>query len=145
MPVNGPMLQEEALEISKRLDSANFEQFRASSGWLEKWKATYGIVNRLVEGESGEVQEQTIESWMERLREICIGYRLQDIWNMDETGCFFRALPDKTFSERDKRCKGGKSSKQRVTVAFFVNAAWGKESDPVVIWRSKAPRCFKCL
>ena len=56
MPVNGPMLQEEALEISKRLDSTNFEQFKASSGWLEKWKATYGIVNRLVEGESGEVQ-----------------------------------------------------------------------------------------
>ena len=143
MPVNGPMLQEEALEISKQLDSANFEQFKASSGWLEKSKATYGIVNCLVEGESGEVQEQTIESWMERLREICIGYRLQDIWNMDETGCFFRALPDKTFSERGKRCKGGKSSKQRVTVAFFVNAAGEKESDPVVIWRSKAPRCFK--
>ena len=145
VPVNGPMLQEEALEISKRLDSANFEQFKASNGWLEKWKARYGIVNRLVEGESGEVQEQTIESWMERLREICIGYRLQDIWNMDETGCFSRALPDKTFSERGKRCKGGKSSKQRVTVAFFVNAAGGKESDPVVIWRSKAPRCFKSL
>ena len=50
-----------------------FEQLKASSGWLEKWKATYGIVNSLVEGESDEVQEPTIESWMERLREICIG------------------------------------------------------------------------
>ena len=27
-----------------------FEQLKASSGWLEKWKATYGIVNSLVEG-----------------------------------------------------------------------------------------------
>ena len=66
MPVNGAVLQEEALEISKRIDSTNFEQFKASSDWLEKWKATYGIVNRLVEGESGEVQEQILESWMER-------------------------------------------------------------------------------
>ena len=96
MPVNGPMLQEEAMEISKRLDSANFEQFKASNGWLEQWKATYDIVNRLVEGESGEVLEQMIESWMGRLREIYIGYRLQDIGNINETGCFFRALPDKT-------------------------------------------------
>ena len=45
---------------------------------------------------------------------------------MDETGCSFRALPDKTFSERSKRCKVGKSSKQRVAVAFFVNAAGGR-------------------
>ena len=119
------LYEEEALEISKLLNSANFEQFKASPCWLEKWKATYGIVNHLVEGESCEIQEQTIESWMERLREICIGYRLQDIWNMDETGCFFRALPDKTFSERRKRCKGGKSSKQRVAIAFFVNAVGG--------------------
>ena len=36
MPVNGPMLQEEASEISKRLDSPNFEQFEAASGWIEK-------------------------------------------------------------------------------------------------------------
>ena len=86
----------------------------------------HGIVNHLVKGESGEIQEQAIISWMERLREICIGYRLQDIWNMDETGCFFRVLPDKTFSERGTRCKGGKSSKQQVTVAFFLNASGRK-------------------
>ena len=56
------------------LDSANFEQFKASSGWLEKWKATYVIANHLDEGESGEVQEQTIQYWMDRLREIFLGY-----------------------------------------------------------------------
>ena len=56
------MLLEKALEISNGLESDNFEQFLASSGWLEKWKATYGIVNCLVEGESSEVQEQTIKS-----------------------------------------------------------------------------------
>ena len=61
VPINGPMLQEEALETSKGLDSANFEQFKASSAWLEKWKAMYGIVNCLVEGESGEVQSKQLK------------------------------------------------------------------------------------
>ena len=39
--------------------------------------------------------------------------------------------------------KGGKKCKQRITVAFFVNAAGGKEGKSVVIWKSDNPRCFK--
>ena len=103
------MLQEDALEISKRLGSANFEQFKASSGWLENWKATYENLNRLVEGESGEIQEQTIEGWMERVREICISYRLQGIWNMDETGCFFEPYQIKHFLNAVKDAKEAKA------------------------------------
>ena len=66
---------------------------------------------------------------------------------MDETGCFFRALPDRVLCERGKRSKGGEISKQRVKCAFFVYAAEGEweESDPVAIWRSKGPRCLKSL
>ena len=44
-----------------------------------------------------------------------------------------------------KECKGGKKSKLRVTIAFIVNAAGGSESPPIVIWKSKNPRCFKGL
>ena len=40
-------------------------------------------------------------------------------------------------------CKGGKKSKYRVTIAFFVNGVGQSESQPVVIWKSKNPRCFK--
>ncbi|XP_057299446.1 tigger transposable element-derived protein 6-like [Hydractinia symbiolongicarpus] len=42
---------------------------------------------------------------------------------MDESGCFFKALPDKGLVSKGKQAKGGKKSKQRLTVAFFVNAA----------------------
>ena len=38
--------------------------------------------------------------------------------------------------------EGREKSKQRVTVAFFVNAAGGKEP-PIVIWKSEKPWCFK--
>ena len=71
--VNGPMLQEEATEIAKRLAKPEYADFKASSGWLEKWKNNYGISQRAIEGASGEVQTQTIEAWMERLPEICKG------------------------------------------------------------------------
>ena len=40
-------------------------------------------------------------------------------------------------------CKGGKKSKHRVTIAFFVDGAGESESLPIVIWKSKNTHCFK--
>ena len=80
---------------------------------------------------------------MERIVELTEGYKLEDIWNMDETGCFFKALPEKGLVEKGKKAKGGKKSKQRLTVAFFLNAAGQKIDQPDVIWKSKLPECFK--
>ena len=54
VPINGPMLQEEAAEIAKQLAKPEYAEFKASSGWLEKWKNAYGISQRSIEG-SGEV------------------------------------------------------------------------------------------
>ena len=61
---------------------------------------------------------------------------------MGESGCFFKALLDKGLVEKGKQAQGGKKSKQRLTVAFFVNAAGEKVDQPIVIWKSKPPRCF---
>ena len=107
------MLQEEAAEIAKQLAKPEYAEFKASSGWLEKWKNAYCISQRSIEGESGEVPIQTIEAWMERLPEICRGYKLEDIWNIYESGCIFRALPDRCLSEKRRRCKGRHANTQK--------------------------------
>ena len=52
---------------------------------------------------------------------------------MDESGCFIKALPGKGLVEKGKQAKGGKKSKPRLTVAFFVNAAAEKVDQPNVI------------
>lgn len=74
--------------------------------------------------------------------EILEGYDKEDVYNLDETGCFWRALPTSGFGEKGKKCKGGKKSKLKFTIAFLVNAAGEKET-PIVIWKSERPRCFK--
>ena len=61
---------------------------------------------------------------------------------MDETGCDYRALPDKSPSDKAKKCKGGKKSKERLTVAFFVSAT-GERRIPVVIGKNANRRCLK--
>ena len=135
----GPELSEKAKQIAERLGKSHF---KASRGWLDKWKKRYNIKQLKICGESGDVRGETVESWKERLPEIVHGYNKENIWNMDETGLFFKALPDRGFGQKSKHCKGGKKSKHRVTIACFVNASGGKEK-PIFIWKSEKPRCLQ--
>ena len=132
---NSPLLKEEAME--HQLQNSDLDGFVASDGWLEKWKATY---------EGGDVPEETVSSWIERLQELMERYSLENIWNMDESVCcFFKALPDAGLVQKGRQAKGGKKSKQRFTIALFVSAAGQKIGEPIAIWKSKLPRCFKGL
>ena len=141
IPVSGAMLQEEAMIIAEKLE---MNDFVASNGWLDRFKRQHNICNMAVAGEAGDVSTETVENWNERAREITRGWKAENIWNMDETGSFWRGLPEKTLSEKGRRCTGGKQAKQRLTWAFFTNAA-GEKEDPVMIGKSANPRCFKNL
>jgi len=88
------------------------------------------------------VHGEKVQSWKERLPEIVHGYSKENIWNMDETGVFWQALPETGFGQKGKECRGGKKSKQRIIAAFFVTADVAKEN-PIVIWHSENPRCVK--
>ena len=137
------MLKKETINIKDLLNNPDLNDFKASEGWLDKWKLSYGIRQKQISGESFDLSEVTVGSWVEWLRELCKGYQLKDIWNIDESGCFFEALSSKGLAQKGKKCKCGKKSKQRMTVAFFVSADGGKVYKPIVIWKSKKPRCFK--
>lgn len=140
VPVTGPMLQEEALIIASSL---GINEFKASNGWLQRFKDRNNIKQLVVSGESGDVSEETVAAWRERLVTLTQGYSPENIlWNKDETGCFFRALPDKSLADAKTACKGGKKAKIRITLAFIANAA-GEKEVPIVIGRSASPRCFK--
>ena len=88
------MLKEEAMAIKKCLQGSSLDQFRASGACLDTWKSAYAIKEFRVVGEAGDVAEETIASWMERIQELTKGYSSDNIWNMDESVCFFKALPD---------------------------------------------------
>ena len=79
-------------------------------------------------GESGDVRGETVDSWKERLPELVQKYQPDDILECDETGCFWKALPDKSLGQCSCQCRGGRKSKQRLTIAFFVNAKGEKNS-----------------
>lgn len=135
----GPQLCEKAKEISESLGMPNF---KASHGWLDRWKKRFNVKQMKINGECGDVSGETVDSWKERIPELLQGYSREDIWNVDETACFWRALPECGFGKKGSKCKGGKKVKQRVTIALFANAA-GEKLPGIVIWKSDNPRCFK--
>ena len=52
------MLKEEALEIKVHLNNDEVLTFTASNRWLEKWKISYGIREKRVNGETGKCPEK---------------------------------------------------------------------------------------
>ena len=93
------------MEIKNQLQNSDLDGFVASDGWLEKWKATYAIKEKRIVGEGGDVPEETVLSWIERLQELTEGYSSENIWNMDESGCFFKALLDADLVQKGKKSK----------------------------------------
>jgi len=56
-----------------------------------------------------------------KLKLIIEGYEPKNIYNGDEMGLFFRALPSKTLSVKSEECKVVKLSEERLTVFLCAN------------------------
>lgn len=81
--VSGSLLRERAEIFAQKLGYVNF---KASNGWLEKFKNRHGITFRQVCGESADVNKEVCDDWKSSLHTITQGYGLNDIFNADETG-----------------------------------------------------------
>jgi DDE superfamily endonuclease/Tc5 transposase DNA-binding domain/CENP-B N-terminal DNA-binding domain len=141
IPINGPILLEQAKKFAIQLKA---DTFSGSLGWLERWKKRHSISFQIVSGEAGSVNDETIDSWLKNVWAVeSEGYDYKDIFNADETGLFYKLLPNKTMSRKGKTCTGGKLSKERVTVLLCSNATGTDKLKPLVIGKYENPRCFK--
>ena len=121
-------------------------KFKASTGWLEKFKTRHGIRNLSIQGEKLSAAEETVEPFLQKLHKVVKEKNLipEQIYNADETGLLWKCLPQRTLvSCREKSAPGFKKAKDRLTVLGCTNATGTHKLKPVLIGKSAKPRYFK--
>ncbi|CAM4354979.1 unnamed protein product [Caretta caretta] len=99
-----------------------------------------------VSGEKSSADADAAQSYPAKLREIlqAEGYSEEQVYNADETGIYYKVLPDKTLVVRtDERKKEGyKQAKNHLTLLSCVNATGKHKLKPLCIGKSHMPWCF---
>ncbi|KAJ6643062.1 Tigger transposable element-derived protein 4 [Pseudolycoriella hygida] len=107
IPLTGAIVHAKARVLTKHLNITNF---KASDGWVTKFTRRHNFRFKTMSGESADVDDEAVNDWFHQL------LRANDIFNVDETGLFFKCLPTKILAYRNEKCYGGKHSKVRVSV-----------------------------
>lgn len=145
-PITGPILREKAKEFHKELNIGEPCQF--SSGWLTRFKQRHGIRYLKACGEKLSADVEAAEEFVEKFSNMVHeeGLSPEQIYNMDETGLFWRCLPRQTLVAADESTPSGtKNGRERVTVVICSNAAGTHKCKPLLIGKSLRPRPLKNL
>lgn len=143
-PISGPILCEKALELNMKLGGD--PTFIASSGWLKNFKLRHGIRQIEIHGEKLSADAPAAVSFSEKFKKHLEAeeYDLDFVYNADETGLYWKALPSKSLvSRKEAAAPGYKMSKDRVTVMVCANASGTHRVPLLMIGKSRNPRCFK--
>ncbi|XP_064479138.1 tigger transposable element-derived protein 6-like [Ornithodoros turicata] len=115
IPVSGPMLCAKARYFSCIYGVD--DKFKGSEGWLQAFRARHDIVFRGLAGDEKSAPQAIAVGWREQeIVKLLSEYDPEDVFNADETALFFRLLPERTTAVKGEKCKGGKKSKERITV-----------------------------
>lgn len=132
------ILIEKAKQLAVGLDPDGTLKF--SSGWLQKFKERNGIRQQRLHGEASSVDLVAMTDALPLLKSKCGNYPLERIYNMDETGLFYRLEPDRSLATQ--RLSGRKKDKERLSVALCTNADGSHKLNPLIIGKFAKPRCF---
>ncbi|GBN28635.1 Tigger transposable element-derived protein 4 [Araneus ventricosus] len=109
-----------AQRAHKAQDLANLlgdSDFKTIDGWLSRWKDRNNIVYRKLHGEKQYADSASAEDWRKNVWPTLIkDYKPDQIFNTDETGLFFRALPEHILLFKNESTGGSKKVKERLTV-----------------------------
>ncbi|XP_014679538.1 PREDICTED: jerky protein homolog-like [Priapulus caudatus] len=148
-PLSGEFIKAQALKFNKiclRDGTGGNPDFKASCGWLQKFKERHGIRGRSVQGEILSTNPHAVDLFLNQLEEIIADGELsrEQIYNCNETGLYFKVLPHRTLvGPREKTAPGSKKSKDRLTLLATFNATGTHKLPLLLIGKSKKPKCFK--
>lgn len=135
--------------LSKEMDDVErkaLEHFSPSESWVTKFVKRHGLKSIRLHGEAGSVDPELVREGIKKLRRELESYSLDRIYNMDETGLFYRLLPRQLYVFREDkktvRVVKGIKAKDRITLIVPSNADASHFIPLTVIGSAKAPRAF---
>ncbi|XP_037505778.1 tigger transposable element-derived protein 4-like [Rhipicephalus sanguineus] len=141
IPVSGDILKQKAEVFVLQM---NVKDFKFIDRWLRNFKSRNDLKFKKMCGESGAVDDSVVaEYWDGKLQFLLQQFPPNDIFNCDETGLFYKLLPEKTLAFAGDPCHGGKHSKEWLTVLVGSNMSGSEKLLLLVIVKSKHPRCFE--
>ncbi|CAB1099355.1 unnamed protein product [Ectocarpus sp. CCAP 1310/34] len=148
--LSGIMIQTQATKFASEMGK---KDFTASKGWLHRFLKRYGFKHINLHGEAGDVDKTKYEEQIAKIREQLEGFDVELIFNMDETGLFFRCFPRGTYVTRAedaagvnrKTARGSKAmkAKDRCTVVACCNTTGSLKVPLAVISTAKNPMVFR--
>ncbi|XP_055910863.1 jerky protein homolog-like [Eupeodes corollae] len=144
LPVGGEMLKEKAKLLHEKLEEEG--GFNGSSGWLDGFKSRFGVRLLKICGEKLSSDHSAVAPFKNNFAKTIHELQLSQnqIYNADESGLFWKLLPEKTYVAREEKTSPGrKVEKARITFLACTNATGLHKIKPMIIGKSKKPRCFK--
>lgn len=143
IPQRGAVVHQKALNYACLLGLNNF---KASTGWLSRFKTRHGTVGKVLPGESAAADGEAASEWIsDNAANILEQYCPSNVYDADETCLLYKMLASKMLDLKGQRCHRDKHSKKRVTVLLCANMDGSGKCPPLVIGKSARPRCFRHL
>ena len=118
----------------------------ASKGWFEMFQKRYQLKSVVLHGEAASADHSAAEDYVnDTLQKILEEGEShpEQVFNMDETGLFWKRMPSRTFIfKNEAKVRGFKAYKDRITPVICGNAE-GFLLKPVLIYKAKNPRALK--
>ncbi|XP_069611020.1 tigger transposable element-derived protein 1-like [Ranitomeya imitator] len=151
IPVSFMVIQAKAKRLFEALkrqkgEGSESEEFVASRGWFMRFKDRANFHNIKVQGEAASADEKAATEFPKALAEIIEegDYCAQQVFNVDETGLFWKCLPNRTYiAKEEKSAPGHKVGKERLTLLLGGNAAGDYKLKPMLVYQAENPRALK--
>uniref|UniRef100_H3B6X8 HTH CENPB-type domain-containing protein n=1 Tax=Latimeria chalumnae TaxID=7897 RepID=H3B6X8_LATCH len=120
----------------------NIDDFKATNGWLDLWKKRYDVVFKELTERKKDTDVPSATNWNgNQLLAIPQRYEPDDVYNADEVGLYYCALPNGSHVLKKTAHFGGKVSKD---VTLMVCASITGEKRPLLFTgKSKNPQCLQ--
>ncbi|XP_007125547.1 tigger transposable element-derived protein 1 [Physeter macrocephalus] len=147
VPLSVTVIQEKAKSLFDDLQREQGEgsqtaKFSASKGWFVRFKERHCLPHFKMSSTAPGKEDVYPEILKSIIQEG--EYTPQQVFNVDETGLYWKRMPERTFISIEEKAEPGfKSSKDRLMLLLGGNAAGDFKLKPLLVYHSESPKALE--